>query len=108
MLIHRRDAKACVEQQNDSVGFGDGRIGLAPHALDQAIGIAFVEPRRIDDAELQATEIRVAVAPVARHARCIVDERQAAADKPVEQCRLAHIGPADNGHGERHDLTVGD
>ena len=37
------------------------------------------------------------LAAVAGDARGIVDERDLAADQPVEKRRLADIGPADNG-----------
>ena len=32
----------------------------------------------------------------------VVDQRQPPPDQPVEQRRLAHVGPADDGEGERH------
>src|SRR3546814_5501593 len=43
-----------------------------------------------------------------RHPRLVVDERKALADEPVEQRRLAHIGPADNGNRRvsRHDIVL--
>src|SRR3546814_7102846 len=40
--------------------------------------------------------MRVPLAPIARHPRLIVDQRELLADEPVEQRRLADIGPADD------------
>ena len=56
----------------------------------------------IDYFERQIAELSLAFAAVARHARFIVDQREAAADEPVEQRRFADIGPADNGDSEGH------
>src|SRR3546814_14635972 len=49
------------------------------------------------DQKFQPQQPGIALAPVARHPRLVVDEREALADKPVEQGRFADIGPADNG-----------
>src|SRR3546814_4115939 len=52
--------------------------------------------RGIDDAEIEPDQMRVPLAPIARHPRLIVDQRELLADEPVEQRRLADIGPADD------------
>ena len=43
--------------------------------------------------------MRLALAPVAGHARPVVDQRQLLADQPVEQGGLADVGAADDGDG---------
>ncbi len=52
-------------------------------------------PRGVDDVEPQRAKPRRAHAPVARDARPVVDERELLAHQPVEQGRLADVGPAD-------------
>ena len=41
-----------------------------------------------------------AFSAISCHARHIVDERQAATDKAIEECRLAHIRAADDSDGK--------
>ena len=47
-----------------------------------------------------------AEAPVARHARLVIHQRELLADQAVEQGRLADIGPADDGDGEGHAVLL--
>ena len=44
----------------------------------------------------RCAELRLALAPVAGHARPVVDQRELLPDEPVEQGRLADIRPADD------------
>ena len=55
--------------------------------------------RGIDHAEFEAEQMRVAFAAISRHAGLVVDQGELLADEPVEQCRLADIGAADDGDG---------
>ena len=64
--------------------------------------VDFLEPGGVDDGEAQRPQPPGALAQVAGHARLVVDQRQPPADQPVEQRRLADVGPADDGEREGH------
>ena len=66
----------------------------------------FLEAGRVDQAEVEIGDMALALAAVASDARQIIDERQPPADKPVEQCRLADIGPPDDRDGKRHQVCT--
>ena len=97
MPIGRRQAGARVDHEQDRVAIDQRRFGLRAHAPGERLAIALFEPGGVDDRECEIAEPRVALAPVARHAGRVVDQRELAADQPVEQRRFADIGPADNG-----------
>ena len=69
---------------------------------DRVSGRGFLEAGGVDDGEDEIAETRLAFAPVARHARAVIDQREPPADQAVEQGRLADIRPADDGDGEAH------
>ena len=100
--VDRRRAGARVDHEEDRVGLRNRGLGLRPHAAGQTIGRRLFEAGGIDHGEFKIAEPRLALAAVARHARAVVDQRQAAADQPVEQGRFADIRPADDGDGEAH------
>ena len=83
------------------------RLGLRAHAAGKRGGVALLQPRRVDDGEGEVAERRLALAPVAGHAGLVVDQRELAADEPVEQRRLADVGAADDGDFGGHDLLCG-
>ena len=78
-----------------------------------------IEPRRASSRPAVSTSVtvwpdklRLALAPVAREARHVGDERRARASQPVEQRRLADVGPADdcddwNWGGQRQGIAMG-
>ena len=102
MPIHRGQAGAGVDDQQRDIGEVERALGLRPHAAGQRIRRRFLEPGRVDQAEFEIGDAPLALAAVAGDARQIVDERQLPADKPVEQSRLADIGPPDDRDGKRH------
>ena len=102
MLVERGDAGSRVDDEEHDIGIGDGTIGLPPHARGQAVVHHLLEPGRVDDAEIEIGEPRLPFAPVARHPRRVVDQGEPLPDQPVEQRRLADIGPTDDGGGEGH------
>jgi hypothetical protein len=87
------------------VGELDRGLGLLLHPRRQRSLGALVEPRSVDDGEIEIVELGLAFAAVPRHARLVVDQRELLADQPIEQRRLSDIGPADNGNRERHELS---
>ena len=74
--------------------------------------VAFFEPGGVDDGEAQIGEFCVAFAPIARHARRVVDQRQLPTDQPIEQRRFADVRPADDrdfgGHGRMAFYLAGE
>ena len=100
--VRRQQAGAGVDQKQHNVGFGDGVFGLRPHTAEKRAFVCLLQPCRIDDAEGEIAEPRVALAPVARDAGAVVDERQFFPDEPVEQRRFADVRTPDDGDGGRH------
>ena len=56
----------------------------------------------VDDGEAEIAEAPFAFAAVAGDPRRAVDDGLTPADEAVEQGRLAHVGAADDRHGEGH------
>ena len=102
IAVDRRRTGARIDHEEDGVGLRHRGLGLRPHAAGEAFGRGFLEARGIDHSEIEIAEPAFALAAVARHARPVVDQRDAPADQPVEQRRFADIGAADNGDGEAH------
>ena len=97
--IERGYARARVDHEQRGVGLRHRGLGLRAHPARKRLRIVFLIAGRVDDAELQPEQVGVALAPVARDTRTIVDQRDALADEAVEQCRLADIGAADDRDG---------
>ena len=81
-------------------------FGLRPHATGHTLRRRLFQAGGVDDGKIEIAKPALALAAVARYARPVIDQRQAAADQPVEQGRLAHIGPADDGEGEAHNRVI--
>ena len=69
------------------------------HPAGQGVRILVLEPGGVDHPEVEPEQVRLALAPVARHAGPVVDQREALADETVEQGRFADVGTADDGDG---------
>ena len=99
-------ARAHVHQEEDSVGVADRGFGLRPHAARSGLCASHSSKPAVSTMpNVEIAETRLAHAAVARHSRRVVDERNAPADQPVEERRLAHIGAADNGDERAHRRT---
>ena len=94
----KKNASACAMR----------RPGLRLHSCRKAFRRRLLKPGGIDHREGKIAEPPVAFPAVAGYPRLVVHQREPRADQPVEQRRLADIGPADNGDGEGHDATCGD
>jgi hypothetical protein len=101
--VDRGEARAHIHHEQDRVGALDCGLRLLHHAGDQAVGRPLVETRGIDRRECQVAEPAMTFAPVARHAGPVVDQREALADQPVEQRRVADIRPSDDREGKAHE-----
>ncbi|MNI57893.1 hypothetical protein D3C73_1129800 [compost metagenome] len=100
--VQRGHAFARVHHEQDQVRVVDRRLGLLAHPGFQALVSDVLIPRRVDQGQIHVADHAVGVAAVAGHAGAIVDQRQALADEAIEQCRLAHIGAADDGDLQSH------
>ena len=103
--IVRRDAGAGIDHEQHAVGGGDARLCLLAHAGGQRAFRGFLKTGRVDYREAQVRELGIALATVTCHARPVIDQREFLAHQPVEQGRLADIGPADQCEGEGHGAS---
>ena len=86
-----------IDHEDDDVGLGDREAGLLLDAqLDRVVGID-LEAAGVDDHEPPAVPLGVAVQPVARRPRAVLDDRRARPDDAVEERALADVRPADDG-----------
>ena len=97
MAVRAGQAGARVDHEQHGVAIVQRRLGLRAHAAGQRGRVALLQARGVDNGEVEVAEARLALAPVARDAGLVVDQRELAADEPVEQRRLADVGPADDG-----------
>ena len=109
-LVVVGDADPGVDDEQHGVGDVDRDLGLGADALGQAAGVG-VPAAGVDDGEGAAVPDRVVGDAVAGDARHVLDDGLAAADDPVDQRRLAHVGAADDGQdrarGSRRAIGVG-
>ena len=105
-VVGRNRTGARVDHEENRVGLFDGRLGLRAHPAGQAFGRRLFESGGVDHGELYVAEPALAFAAIARDAGPVVDQSQTPADQPVEQGRLADVGPADNGNREAHQLSL--
>ena len=101
-LVQRRDPCARVDHEQRDVAIFHRRFSLHPHPAGQAVGVLIFITGGVDDGEVEAEQMRLALTPVAGDAGLVVDQRELLADQAVEQGGLAHIGPPDNGYDGQH------
>ena len=101
--IVRRQPGARVDHEHQRIRKGDRGFGLLLHPRgERALG-ALVEAGGVDHGEFEIAETPIALAAVAGDAGLVIDQRQLLPDQPVEQRRLADIGPADDGDRKGHE-----
>jgi hypothetical protein len=86
----------------------EGSTAAAPPAPKPAKRTArtLVESCGVDDGELEVAEPSLALTAITGDTGLVIDQRQLLSNQAVEQGRLADIGPADDGDGERHRRSV--
>ena len=104
--VGRRDAGLGVDKEEDEISFADGKFRLGTHAAFERFAVNLLEPCRIDDIELQIVKLGAMDAAIAGDAGKVVDERDLAADEPVEQRGLTDIRTADYCDGKAHGIPV--
>ena len=98
--------RAGVDHHQGEIRRIDRTFRLATHAILETAGRGFLETGRVDNTKLQSGKAGIALAPVARDAGLVVDNRVLPADQPVEQCRFADIRPPDDSNGGGHNETA--
>ena len=93
---------ARVDDQERHIGVGERPLGLRLHAPGERGRRRLFEPGGVDHAEFEIGDAGLALAAVAGQPGRVVDQRQPAADQPVEQRRLADIGAAEDGDRKAH------
>ncbi len=93
---------AGINHEQADVGHVDGPFAQPPHPALKAVPGGLFNPCRVNHRKAQIAQPCRALAQVTGDAGPVIDQRQALADKTVEQRGLAHIGPPDDGKGERH------
>ena len=97
LTVRRRHAGARVKHEEHDIRVIDRHFGLRTHARFEAVALDVVEAGRVEDAEPQVTEACFTLAAVTGDAGLVIDEGDLAADQPVEEGRLANIGPPHDG-----------
>ena len=85
-----------VDDEQDGVGEFHGHLGLLGDAGVDAAGVV-LPAAGVDDGEVAAVPVRRVHDAVAGDAGGVLDDGLAAAEDPVDQGGLAHVGPADDG-----------
>ncbi len=97
-LVLVRDARGCVDDEDDDVGLDAGGLGLLADAAGEGVvGAAGLDAARVNEREVHAVPVGVMVAAVARDAAALMDDGFLLLGYAVHQCRLADVGSADDG-----------
>jgi hypothetical protein len=102
MTIERRQARACVDDQQRDIGLIERALRLCPHTAAKRFGRRLLEPGGVDQTKCEIGDMTVGFAAVARDPRRVVDKRQRPPRQPVEQRRFADIRPPDDRDRETH------
>ena len=92
------DARFAVDEEEDDLRLVDRDERLFPDRQVQRLVASLDHTPRVDEEEVPSRPMRAREIAVPRHARSIVDDRDAASDHSVEERRLADVGPPDHGH----------
>ena len=106
LLVEVRDAGLDVDHEEDHVGLLQREEHLLADGGLEALGGAGHEAAGVDEIELAAAPVHLAVDPVARDAGLVVDDGVPGLGEAVEERGLAHVRAADDGD-ERHSRVEG-
>ena len=99
------DADLGIDDQQDGVGHLHGDLGLGGHGGVEA-GHVHLPAAGVDDGEAAPGPLRGVGDPVAGDTGGVLNDGLAAAQDPVDQSRLAHVGPADDGQDRQPGLDA--
>ena len=95
-LIGRGWAYGCVNHEEHGVGELDRDFRLESDAQVYALGI-WLPASGVDERELALVPFGFVRDAVASHARLVFDDSLTTAQDAVHECRLSHVGSADDG-----------
>ena len=98
VLVHGGEPLAGVDEEEDGVGLVDGEGDLPAYFLFELVVAAHDVSAGVDDGEVFAVPVGVAVLAVARDAGDGVDDGVACLCEAVEEGGFADIGAADDGY----------
>ena len=99
-LIVRSRADRGVDDHEHHIGIGDGTFALARHLRVEGIAITIGHPAAgVDEQELAAKPLGDHFLAVTGDSGAFLDDGLAAAEYPVDECRLADVRAADDGDG---------
>ncbi len=93
VFVDRIESFGAVDEKQDDVGLVHCMLNLRPDGAVHRFLRVGHQTAGVDDPEVAAVPRGVAEMPIARRSRSIRHDRFAAADKTIEQCRLADIRP---------------
>ena len=96
-LVLGDQARLAVDDEQDHVGACYRRPRLRLNRRLEPVAFRDVEARRVDEPDLSAVDLDPLGDAVAGQARLVRHDRAAVARIAIEECRLADIGPADEG-----------
>ncbi len=85
-----------IGHEDDDVGAADGDLGLLADAGRELLVGAELPAPCVDEEELPAYPLGFELPPVACDTRLLVDNGSLSLEDPVDQGRLAHIGPSEH------------
>ena len=103
IFIHGGKTLFGVDKEKYDVGFVDGEGYLFANLYLELVVATHDIATSVDDGEILAVPVGMAILAVAGHARGLIDDRFALFDKAIEQCRLAHIRASYYGNNIRQD-----
>ncbi len=95
-LIERRYACPAVDDEQGDSRTGQCRLGLLAHPPRQRGRILIFISSGIDNPEFEVEKLGIALTPVARHSRLVINQRDLLADKAVEERGFADIRTSNN------------
>ena len=104
--VLRRRANGHIDDEDNDVCLPDGAFSLGRHELVEGQA-TYLPPARVDQGELPARPLRVQRLAVTGNAGAFFDDRLPPPHDPVDQRRLAHIGPPHDGHDRTPRLGLG-
>ena len=108
LLVEGHHAVADIDDEEDQVGLGQRRLDLTVDVVGQVVAIDHADAAGIDQLEvagvLLVADVPQGPHPIARDPRHVIDDGDPTAGEPVEQRRLADVGPShDHDFGNGHD-----
>ena len=106
MLVGRGQTRARIDHKKNNIGRFNRPFRLPAHPVQQRVGKALFQPRRIHNNKIQIAEMALAFAPVTCDTGAIIDERELFPDKTVEKRRFTNIRSADQCDRDSHDVKT--